>query len=132
MLQAEDAPPSFTETFEGPRGDAGWEVRFRDRVTFVASRVELFRGRSSAEKELYAALEEARGRSWQLIDDPGLGDVSFAATRLRRSTRVYRVAWQDANVVAELEISGPDGLLALSGALELARKQEQRIERAAD
>ena len=65
---------------------------------------------------------------WQPIGEPGLGDESFAATRVRGDLRFYRVHWREANVLASLRLNGAEGRFPFSDALELAREQEKRIE----
>jgi len=45
--------------------------------------------------------------------------------------RNYQVVWRDDNAVASLTVNGFERKLALSDVLELARKQQRRLARAA-
>ena len=161
VLQPDDLPREFQRFDEGRQAIAdnpggsradpqrfgrqgGWKARYR-RVgdaraagpLVVESRADLFDSSGGADEDLAAArrdLEEA-SLDWQPIDEPGLGDESFAATLVQsggtRGVRYYLVFWRQANVTASLSVNGFEGRLALSDALELARKQERRIASAA-
>jgi hypothetical protein len=121
----------------------GWKARFRrpgaGRTAgphVIESRADLFESASGAEDDFEAAREElaADGLGWMPIDEPGLGDESFAATVVQAGggdVRRYRVFWRDDNATATLEVDGFDGKLALADALELAEKQQRWIARAA-
>ena len=157
VLQAEDLPPVFEQFDEGRQALAdnpgggradpqrfgrqdGWKSRYRRQGTprtegplVVESRADLFDSTGGAEDELEAAREdlEAGALEWEPIDEPGLGDESFAATLVQgggtSGVRFYQVVWRQANVTASLSVNGFEGRLALAEALELARKQERRI-----
>jgi hypothetical protein len=101
----------------------------------IESRADLFGSASGAEDDFEAARAEldADGLGWMPIDEPGLGDESFAATFVQAGAtgvRRYQVFWRDDNATATLEVDGFEGRLALADVLELARKQQQRIARA--
>jgi hypothetical protein len=122
----------------------GWKARFHRSGTqdtagpiVVESRVDLFESSSGAEDELEAARSDLMedDAEWQPIDEPGLGDESFAATLVQESggsgVRHYRVYWRDGNMTAFLNVNGFETRLPLEEVLELARKQESRIASAA-
>lgn len=157
VLQPADLPPAFIRFDEGrqvmadnPGGSRadperfgrrdGWKARYRRPGTqqtpgplVIESRVDLFDSSGGADDDLEAArgdLEEGE-LEWQPIDEPGLGDESFAATLLDGAVRHYRVYWRQDNVMAFLNVNGFEGRLALEEVLELARKQEARLAAAA-
>jgi hypothetical protein len=123
----------------------GWKARYHRQGTpqtagpiVVESRVDLFDSSGGAEDELAAARQDlAEGElEWQPIDEPGLGEESFAATLVDEGAgsgvRHYHVYWREGNVTAFLNVNGFEQRLALEQVLELARKQERRISTAAD
>jgi hypothetical protein len=157
VLQPEDLPRIFVRFDQGRqiRADAlpgrradptrfgrieGWKARYRRPGTastpgplVVDSRSDLFGSPGGAKDDFGAAGDDLRDSEygWQPIDEPGLGDESFAATFVDGSVRYYQVFWRDDNATAALNVNGFDGKLALAEVLELARKQERRIARAA-
>jgi hypothetical protein len=121
----------------------GWKARYHRPGTsrtpgpiVVESRVDLFESSGGAEDDLEAARRDLQEGEleWRPIDEPGLGDESFAATVVEggagSGVRYYQVYWRDANVTAFLNVNGFEERLALGEVLELARKQERRISRA--
>jgi hypothetical protein len=161
VLQPEDLPPVFQRFDEGRQVSAddpggsrsdpqrfgrqeGWKSRYRRSGTprtegplVIESRADLFESSGGAKDELDAARQdlEESDLDWQPIDEPGLGDESFAATFVQgggtSEVRFYQVVWREDNVTASLNLNGFEGRVALSEALELARKQERRISSAA-
>jgi hypothetical protein len=161
VLQPDDLPAAFVrfdhgrqliaDAPGGRRADAtrfrrtgGWKARYR-RTTGAAaggplvieSRADLFEAASGAEDDLDAAREdlEERPSEWKPIDDPGLGDESFAAAFVQRGVTVvrhYEVFWRRDNATASLKADGFEDKLSLADVLELARKQDRRIADAAD
>lgn len=157
VLQQSDLPRVFfrfdegrqglTDSPGGQRADAtrfgredGWKARYRRSGTertkgplVIESRADLFSSADGAKDDLDAAREDLAEDQldWQPIDEPGLGDESFAATHveagLGKGVRYYQVYWRDANVTAALSLNGFEGRFPLSDALALARKQEKRI-----
>jgi hypothetical protein len=121
----------------------GWKARFRRAGTpetagplVVESRVDLFESPGGAREDFDAARTDLgeSGVGWKPIDEPGLGDESFAATFVQGglgAVRHYLVFWRDENATALLNANGFDGKFALADVLELARKQQRRIARAA-
>jgi hypothetical protein len=122
----------------------GWKARYHRSGSqqtpgplVVESRVDLFEASGGAEDDLQAAREDLADDAleWQPIDEPGLGDESFAATvvepGLGEGVRHYRVYWRDDNVTAFINVNGFEGRVALEEVLELARKQQGRISTAA-
>jgi hypothetical protein len=157
VLQPQDLPQVFVRFDEGrqvmadnPGGSRsdptrfgrqdGWKARYHRPGTartagpiVIESRVDLFESASGAEDDLGAARSDlTEGEiEWQPIDEPGLGEESFAATLVEggegRGVRYYQVYWRDDNVTAFLNVNGFEELLPLEDVLELARKQEERI-----
>jgi hypothetical protein len=122
----------------------GWKARFRRPGTpatagplVIESRVDLFASAGGAGEDLDAARDElaASQLGWRAIDEPGLGDESFAATFVQHGVgrvRHYQVFWRQDNATASVTANGFEGNFALADVLELARKQERRIEGAAN
>lgn len=162
VLQPDDLPRVFLRFDEGrqaiadnpggSRGDParfgrqdGWKARYRRAGTprtagplVVESRADVFESSSGGDDDLEAArrdLEQAE-LEWQPIDEPGLGEESFAATLVQgggtSEVRFYQVFWRQANVTASLSVNGFEGRVTLAETLELARKQEQRISAAVE
>lgn len=142
FLRFDEGRQTRTDLPQGRRADParfgrheGWKARYRQSrgALVIVSTADLFESSGGAEDDLEAAradvTEDELG--WQAIDEPGLGDESFAATLVQggAGTRVryYQVVWREANVTASLNVNGFDGRLALADVLELARKQERRI-----
>jgi hypothetical protein len=162
VLQPDDLPAIFQRFDEGrqvladdPGGSRsdrdrfgrrdGWKARYHRSGTprtagplVIESRVDLFESSGGADDDLEAARQDlGEGElEWQPIDEPGLGDESFAATvvepGLGEGVRHYRVYWRDDNVTAFVNVNGFEGRLTLEEVLELARKQEGRISTAAE
>ena len=123
----------------------GWKARYRrsgDPQTagpiVIDSRADVFKGVSGAKDDLGAARADLGDSElgWQPIDEPGVGDESFAATSVQQSgvadVRNYQVFWRDDNATASLTVNGFEGKLTLAEVLELARKQQRRIADAVD
>jgi hypothetical protein len=153
VLQPEDLPREFVRFDEGrqvigdnPGGrradrqrfgrEDGWKARYRrggGRALVIESKVDLFDSAGGAEDDLGAArsdLDDAQ-LDWMPIEEPGLGDESFAATFVQAGgtsrVRFYQVFWRDDNATASLNVNGFEGQLTFEDVLELARKQERRI-----
>jgi hypothetical protein len=119
----------------------GWKARYRRSGTpqtkgplVIASSADLFDSSEGAEKDFDAARADLRDSAagWKPIDDPGIGDESLAATFGQAgSVRHYRVFWRDDNATATLDVNGHEGKVTLDHLLELARKQQRSIARAA-
>jgi hypothetical protein len=157
VLQQSDLPRVFfrfdegrqglTDSPGGQRADAmrfgredGWKARYRRSGTertkgplVIESRADLFSSADGAKDDLDAAREDLAGGQldWQPIDEPGLGDESFAATLVQGGVRFYQVVWRDANITASLSANGFEPRLALGEVLALAREQQDRIAAAA-
>ena len=161
VLQPEDLPQAFVRFDEGRqigidspggrRADPsrwgrinGWKAHYRRSGTsktpgpiVIESRADVFKDVGGAEDDLGAARADLGDSEfgWKPIDEPGLGDESFAATFVQESAltpvRNYQVVWRDDNAVASLTVNGFERKLALSDVLELARKQQRRIAHAA-
>lgn len=103
----------------------------------IESKADLFESAGGAEEDFEAAraeLDEGDVR-WSPIDEPGLGDESFAATLLQGTetsgVRFYQVVWREDNVTASLLVNGFERRLSLEEVLELARDQQRRVSTAA-
>lgn len=161
VLQPEDVPRVFlrfdqgrqssTDSPAGRRADPsrfdridGWKARYRRPGTrrtagplVIESKADLFESAGGAEDDFEAAradLDEDDVR-WSPIDEPGLGDESFAAT-LRQGTetsgvRFYQVVWREDNVTASILANGFERRLSLEDVLELAQAQQRRLSAAA-
>jgi hypothetical protein len=136
-----DAPP-------GERNDPsrfgrveGWKARYRRPGSattagplVIESRADLFEDSGGAESDLEAA-KQALGASGRPFDAPELGDESYAVTagdETAGSVRFFTIVWRHANVLATLNVNGFHGRVQPADVVELARKQQARIARAAD
>jgi hypothetical protein len=150
VLQPNDVPRAFVRFDEGPQsteeqrsGGSGWKARYQrpgtpetDGPIVVASLIDRF----ESEGEARDGLDERRADlvsgelDWKAVAAPDLGDEAFALSVEQGSgaSRVvfFVVAWRDANVAASVEANGFAGKVDLTDAVELARRQAQRIERA--
>jgi hypothetical protein len=140
VLQREDVDPGFRQTWirNLGRGRTRSEVQYRRRPSparrplRITSAAEVLESGEAADAMLDAASEALRRKSaWQPIAEPGLGDESFAATVLQSGVRHYDVFWRAANVTASLSVTAAEDAVPLGDVLELARKQDERIDAAA-
>lgn len=133
VLQREDVDPALRQTWVRNLGGRPIsEVRYRHGALTIRSHASVMPSRDAADDSLDAARDLLRRRpSWQPIDEPGLGDESFAATLLQGGARHYDVHWREANATASLSVTAVEEALPLSDVLELARKQQHRLEAAA-
>jgi hypothetical protein len=116
-----------------PEGRPVLTVRYRRAHASPAleSTVRVLESGDAADDWLEAARQALeQKREWAPIDEPGLGDESFAATVVRADARSYQVFWREANAAASLKAQGLEGTIPLEDVLALARKQEHRIEQA--
>jgi hypothetical protein len=155
VLQPEDLSAAFTQFDEGRQGTVdrpagersdptrfgridGWKSRFRRAGTartrgplVIASLVDLFESTDGARDELEAIDEEG----FDAIDEPQIGDEARAWESLQGGgaggVRYYLIAWREENATASLLVSGFEGRLTFDDALELARKQAERMSGAA-
>jgi hypothetical protein len=126
-----DVPPVYVRNL---RGRPVLTVRYRGAPAspMLESTVRVLASGEAAEDWLKNAREALQQkREWAPIDEPGLGDESFAATVVRADARSYEVFWREANAAASLKAEGVEGTVPLEDVLALARKQEHRIEQAA-
>jgi hypothetical protein len=147
FLRFDEGRQGITDTPGGRRADPtrfgredGWKARYRrpggertEGPLVIEARADLFSSPDGAKDDLGAAREDlADGElDWQPIDEPGLGDESFAATLVQGGVRFYQVVWRDANVTASVSANGFEPRLALGEVLALARKQQDHIAAAA-
>jgi hypothetical protein len=155
VLQPEDLSAGFTQFDEGRQGTVdrpagersdptrfgridGWKSRFRRAGTartrgplVIASLADLFESTDGARDELEAIDEEG----FDAIDEPQIGDEARAWESLQGGgaggVRYYLIAWREENATASLLVSGFEGRLTFDDALELARKQAERMSGAA-
>jgi len=153
VLQPQDVPSVFSrfdqgrqlmaDALSGRRSDPvrfgrieGWKARFRRSATtstpgplVIESRSDLFESSAGAEDDFGAARDGLSDSelAWQPIDEPGLGDESFAATFVDGRVRYYQVFWREDNATATLNVNGFEGKLALADVLALAREQQRHI-----
>ncbi len=155
VLQPEDLSAAFSQFDEGrqgivdrPAGERsdpsrferidGWKSRFRRAGSVrtsgplvIASLADLFESTDGAKDDL-EAIEQG---GFDALDDPELGDEARAWESLQGGgaggVRYYLIAWREENATASLLVSGFEGRLTFEDALGLARKQAQRMSRAA-
>ena len=138
-----DAPP-------GPRADPtrfgrveGWKARFRRPASpsttgplLVESRADLFEDDEGAKRDFeLVELDPAEGvASAARFEAASLGDeaiaVAFVQGTGRAAVRYVVVTWRHENVVASVRANGFARSFARSDALEIARKQERRLQAA--
>lgn len=125
--------------------EGGWKSRFQrgggvrtEGPIVIESRADLFAdaGGANEDFDLYKeALDElAFGAAGNQVEPaPDLGEESHAVTFRQgvppSAVRYYAVAWRQGNVTAYVTANGFDRRMTLSHVLDLARKQEARIER---
>jgi hypothetical protein len=117
----------------------GWKARYRRAGTpttrgplVVESRVDLFEERDGAVKDLTAYGKELEHGVWEgrALTLGGLGEAALGVTFVENRVRFFRVAWRFENATALLFANGFDRLFELEDVLELARRQQARLERA--
>ena len=139
VLQREDVDPRFRQTWiRNLGGFPGSEVLYRRSYSprvpgplRIKSKADVLRSADDADERLDAARDALGSGAWQPIAEPGLGDESFAATVVQGGVRRYDVAWREANATATLSVTAFEDALPLAAVLELARKQQRRLEAAA-
>jgi hypothetical protein len=135
------APPRDDPDRFGREG--GWKARFQRGGSVktagplvIESRADLFESTGGANEDfdLYKeALDElALGAAGQTVEPaPALGEEAHAVTFRQglppTAVRHYAVAWRQGNVTGYVLVNGFDRRLTLADAVELARKQENRI-----
>jgi hypothetical protein len=157
VLQPEDVSREFERFDEGRQlaveqriegGDfdrlEGWKARYRRSGTpategplVIASLADAFESASGAEDafaELRSSLDEG-DPGWEPVETPTIGDEAVARTVEEGSgpsrVRFFTVLWRQANITASVEVNGFADRIDVNDAVELARKQAARIERAA-
>ena len=136
VLQRDDVAPDLSSVYMRSLASRPVSrVRFSRTGTArsIESSVHVVESRDAAEERLDAERDALdRKPDWLPIDEPGLGDESFAATVRQAGLRRYEVFWREHNAAASLKVEDFEGRMALADVLALARKQEQRIADAAD
>ncbi len=157
VLQPEDLGPAFLSFDEGPQGIAetsaeavrlgrveGWKARFRRTDTtpapgplVVASLVDLFESSEGAGDHLEALRAERTSpeSGWQPVQDPDLGEESYALTLVQgtggQAVRSFFVAWRAGELTGSVDANGFERRFTLADAVSLARKQANRMKDAA-
>jgi len=115
----------------------GWKARYRrpgSRQTVgplvVESRADVFEDSEGATSDFDAYGNELQDAGSMLEELTDLGDRGFVATLVQDDVRFYLVQWRDDNAVAAVNVNGFDGKLTREHALELARKQQARMNEA--
>jgi hypothetical protein len=112
----------------------GWKARYRrggSRQTagplVIESRADIFETAEGATSDFDAYGSELEGSGTQIEEVPELGERGVVATLVQGDVRFFLVMWRDQNAVAALNLNGFDRKLTREQALELARKQQQRM-----
>ena len=155
VLQPGDLPPGLERFDEGRQAKAdqpggartaadrfgrlgGWKARYRRTGSATAagplvveSRTDVFESDGGAKDELEAFSTDPPGKS-EKVD---LGDEGVLAATVQpafpKPLRIYVVAWRHGNAVSVVTVNGFRGVSGQK-TLALARKQEARIEAAAE
>ena len=115
-----------------------WVARYRwvgggrrPPILIVESRVDLFEDAADAERRLQAAERELRATDVAAI--PNVGEETTMGSVTQQSLsgliRFYTLIWRQGNLTASVVVQGFDRTLRLADAVNLARKQERRIDR---
>jgi hypothetical protein len=159
VLQPADLPRVFVRFDEGRQSRAeqvlgapggpsrfgrvdGWQARYRrpgTRMTrgplVIESKADLFESADGARDELEADRSALLEGLSVTGEPPDVGDESFVATGTQGSgrfaVRFYLVEWRHENAAASVLVNGFEGKLTRGQAVELARKQQRRLEAAA-
>jgi hypothetical protein len=147
FVRFDEGPLGRADFQPGPRSDTqrfgrleGWKARYRRAgeasvpgPLVVVSIVDLFEDAEGAEEDLdaYRAEFDALGRAE--ADAPVIGDdvvaVAFTQQALDE-VRFFTIAWRQANATASVTVQGFE--VDLEDAVALVRKQQARLERAAE
>jgi hypothetical protein len=158
VLQRDDLPRAFIRFDEGrqtridqPGGtlaevdrfgrEDGWKARYRRPGSpstkgplVVESKVDLFGDSGGAQNELEVERDDVVEGLRVEDGAPNLGDESFVATGTQGSgrfaVRFYLVGWRHENAAATVLANGFEGKLTRAQVIELARKQQARLEAA--
>jgi hypothetical protein len=116
----------------------GWKARYRrpgsprtKGALVIESRADVFDGEDGARQDFEAYRDELTASGTSVEDEPGLGDDAIVSTLVQGDVRFYLVLWRDANAVASVNVNGFARRLSRRDAVDLARKQQRRIESAA-
>jgi hypothetical protein len=116
----------------------GWKARYRRPGSprtkgplVIESRADVFEGEDGARDDFEAYREELAASGTSVEDESGLGDDAIVSTLVQGDVRFYLVLWRDGNAVAAINVNGFERRLRRRDAVDLARKQQRRIENAA-
>jgi hypothetical protein len=115
----------------------GWKARYRRPGTrqtmgplVLESRADVFADKDGAQQDYEAYGSELETAGLMLEAQPDLGDAAIVGTLVNDDVRFYLVQWRLDNAVASINVNGYDGKLTKEHALELARKQLDRMREA--
>lgn len=152
VLQPGDLPPIFIRFDAGrqvsadqPTGERsdprrfgrvdGWKARYRRPGSprtkgplVIESRADVFDSEDGARQDFEAYRDELTASGTSVEDEPGLGDEAIVSTLVQGDVRFYLVLWRDANAVASINVNGFERRLSRRNAVDLARKQQRRID----
>ncbi len=113
----------------------GWKARYRrpgSRQTsgplVVESRADVFESADGATQDFDAYGSELEQAGTPLEEVPDLGERAIIGTLTQGDVRFFLVMWRDENAVAAVNANGFDGKLTREQTLELARKQQARMD----
>jgi hypothetical protein len=127
--------PSGARSQPGRFGrEDGWKARYRRPGTkqtsgplVIESRADVFDSSEGATDDFDAYGSELETAGTQIEEVPDLGDRAVVATLAQDDVRFFLVMWRDSNAVASINVNGFEGKLTREHALELARKQDDRM-----
>jgi hypothetical protein len=115
----------------------GWKARYRRPGTrqtegplVIESRADVFDDADGATSDFDAYGSELQNAGTELEELTDLGDRGLIATLAQGDVRFFLVMWRDDNAVAAVNVNGFEGKLTREHALALARKQQERMEKA--
>lgn len=115
----------------------GWKARYRRPGTrqtegplVIESRADVFDDAEGATSDFDAYGSELQNAGTELEELTDLGDRGLIATLAQGDVRFFLVMWRDDNAVAAVNVNGFEGKLTREHALELARTQQERMEKA--
>lgn len=115
----------------------GWKARYRRPGTpqtvgplVIESRADVFDDKDGAREDYEAYGSELEAAGLMLEPQTDLGEAAIVATLVDDDVRFYLVQWRDENAVASINVNGYDGKLTKEQAVELARKQLNRMRQA--
>jgi hypothetical protein len=113
----------------------GWKARYRRPGSprtrgplVIESRADVFEDEEGAREDFETYRDELAAAGRSVEDEPGLGDEAIVSTLVQGDVRFYLVLWRDRNAVASINVNGFERRLSRRDAIDLARKQQRRME----